>query len=379
MKIKNLLTLTAMATMAFTACNKDENGAGAGDNTPKSVTLSLKNVVAGTRAASDAVKAGKVEVKNLQVLFVANNGNLIQGKTVGNEPAQHYFDFESPKEQTELDGFSKEFHFLPANVTKVIVVGNIGEVSATDVTGLKKELNIDDEQDADRLSLYAEKTLDVVSGLDDEEHPVYEVAVTLAPRVSRIEVVNFSYTGSSHEYESIEVKQIVLNNYYTSANFADGKVGDTKVSEPISTETAPKFFAEAAGWSSDKFGGNGNPLSAITLSAANESMAYTDNAQRPAYHFFPNAADIKEESGHPQLVVQLIGTRDGIQEPLFLATSGFSVPVSPDFAQLYRVNFAFDDSVLQNPEKCVEVSVDVVEWVLREVDAQFPNPDPDNN
>jgi len=42
MKIKNLLALTAMAAMAFTACNKDENGAGVSDNTPKSVTLSLK-------------------------------------------------------------------------------------------------------------------------------------------------------------------------------------------------------------------------------------------------------------------------------------------------------------------------------------------------
>ena len=149
MKIKNLLALTAMAAMAFTACNKDENGAGVSDNTPKSVTLSLKNVVPGTRADLPVGAQTKVTVNDLQVFFVSGN-TLVQGKTVDNQAAEHYFDFTD-------EGFTKlenqVFHFLPSNVTKVIVIGNLGAKSeAATVGDLKQSLAIADEQDDANLS-----------------------------------------------------------------------------------------------------------------------------------------------------------------------------------------------------------------------------------
>ncbi|MBS6099593.1 MAG: hypothetical protein ACLSVO_00315 [Alistipes sp.] len=383
MKIKNLLALTAMAAMAFTACNKDENGAGVSDNTPKSVTLSLKNVVPGTRADLPVGAQTKVTVNDLQVFFVSGN-TLVQGKTVDNQAAEHYFDFTD-------EGFTKlenqVFHFLPSNVTKVIVIGNLGAKSeAATVGDLKQSLAIADEQDDANLSLYAEAELDKITGTDDKGHPLYEVSVSLVPRVSRIEVASFKYnavldedgqTELPRDYTSIAVKQVVLNNYYETAKFADGAVIGAIKSEPIDDEKAAEFFLNAAKQQDGVgFWYNDTIDPAIDLNAAaSYAKTYADGEARPAYHFFPNATNIGT-TAQPQLAVQLIGTKaDGTQVPLYLLTSRFTTNGEPaitnEFAKIYRVSFAFNDNDLKQELKCVDVTVDVVAWEVKEVNAEF--------
>ena len=383
MKIKNLLALTAMAAMAFTACNKDENGAGVSDNTPKSVTLSLKNVVPGTRADLPVGDQTKVTVNDLQVFFVSGN-TLVQGKTEDNVATEHYFDFTD-------EGFIKLekqiFQFLPSNVTKVIVIGNLGAKSeAATVDGLKQELAIADEQDDANLSLYAEAELDKITGTDDKGHPLYEVSVSLVPRVSRIEVASFKYnavldedgqTELPRDYTSIAVKQVVLNNYYETAKFADGAVIGAIKSESIDDESAAEFFLNAAkqqegvvAWYNDTI----DP--AIDLNAAaSYTKSYAATELRPAYHFFPNAAAIGA-ADQPQLAIQLIGTKeDGSQVPLYLLTSRFTTngesAITNEFAKIYRVSFAFNDNDLKQELKCVDVTVDVVAWEVKDVNAEF--------
>lgn len=377
MKVKNYLALTLMAAVAFTSCSKEENGA-AGDNTPKSVTLTLSNVVAGSRAADAPVPdASKVALNDLQVFFAKSNGDLVQGMTLDNTPAQHYF---------TMDGFDaredKVFHFLPAEVTKVIVVGNLGAASdAKTASELKRALEIAAEQDDANLSLYDEVMLTTVIGKDDAGHPLYQVNLTLEPRVARIEVASFEYQarlGSDgaelpRDYESISVEQIVLNNYYNQAAFVAGTVSGDKTNELIDAGTAFGFFAAAANaglWNNDMFGTADLP--AVDLAAAGDyTMAYTDGAKRPAYHFFPKADKIAADD-HPQLVVKLTGTKsDGTKSALYLATRTFDPAVTNDIAKIYQVRFAFDDGNLSNPEKCVEVNVDVVAWDVVPVIAEF--------
>ena len=62
---------------------------------------------------------------------------------------------------------------------------------------------------------------------------------------------------------------------------------------------------------------------------------------------------------------------DGDKAALYLATKGFSPAVTSDVAKIYQVKFEFDDGDLANPQKCVEVSVDVVAWDVVPVIAQL--------
>ncbi|WP_281717466.1 hypothetical protein [Alistipes senegalensis] len=380
MKIKNYLALTLMAAVSFAACDKGENGAD-GDKSPKSVTLTLSNVVPGTRAADDPVAGdSKVTLNDFQVFFAESDGTLVKGKTLQNTDAEHYFAVADFKDE------NKVFHFLPAEVTKVIVVGNLSEdlktalASAGSTDDLKRTLTVAAEQDDANLALYDEVELTTVVGEDSAGHPLYKAAMVLEPRVARIEVVGFEYkaevdgaTQAEKErlYESIQVEQIVLNNYYGQAEFVTGAVSGAKTNTTIDAGSVFGFFANAASdWTNDKL--DGTNLPAVNLDeAAGYKMAYGAAAKRPAYHFFPDAAKIAGDD-HPQLVVKLTGTKaNGDKAALYLATKGFSPAVTSDVAKIYQVKFEFDDGDLANPQKCVEVSVDVVAWDVVPVIAQL--------
>ena len=179
------------------------------------------------------------------------------------------------------------------------------------------------------------------------------------------------------DYTSIAVKQVVLNNYYETAKFADGAVIGAIKSEPIDDEKAAEFFLNAAKQQDGVgFWYNDTIDPAIDLNAAaSYAKTYADGEARPAYHFFPNATNIGT-TAQPQLAVQLIGTKaDGTQVPLYLLTSRFTTNGEPaitnEFAKIYRVSFAFNDNDLKQELKCVDVTVDVVAWEVKEVNAEF--------
>ena len=303
MKIKNYLALTLMAAVSFAACDKGENGAD-GDKSPKSVTLTLSNVVPGTRAADDPVAGdSKVTLNDFQVFFAESDGTLVKGKTLQNTDAEHYFAVADFKDE------NKVFHFLPAEVTKVIVVGNLSEdlktalASAGSTDDLKRTLTVAAEQDDANLALYDEVELTTVVGEDSAGHPLYKAAMVLEPRVARIEVVGFEYKAEVDDatqaekerlYESIQVEQIVLNNYYGQAEFVTGAVSGIKTNTTIDAGSVFGFFANAASdWTNDKL--DGTNLPAVNLDeAAGYKMAYGAAAKRPAYHFFPDAAKSPE-------------------------------------------------------------------------------------
>ena len=372
MKAKFLFLSALVASMTLISCNKEENRTEDPATSPKSVTISLANVVPATRSADSPITEGtKVNLSNFQVLFT-DGTDLYKGQTIEGEEAEHYF--------TNMDEFNDEnrdavFHFLPANVNKVIVIGNLGteNTTASTYSDLQTELTIAEQQDAKDLYLYDEVDLTTASGEDHAGHPLYKADVTLEPRVSRIEVASFTYEAvdadTPRQYESIEIDQIMLNNFYQKADSQTGEASE-KSSHSIDAGSIFGIFNdEPEGWQNDVFSAEEGALPVITLDTdAGYTHAYTD--KRPAYHFFPNAANISSMD-HPQLLVKLIGKKDGTDTPLYLATSAFNPAVTTDVAKIYSVKFTFNDEDLTQPEKCVQVTVDVASWDVEEVVAEF--------
>lgn len=373
MKVKSFLLTALAASMTFVACDNKDDEMGQLDNTPKSVSIDLTNVIPVTRGAGQEVEDNsQVALADLQVFFT-NGTSLYTGKTTEGTDAEHYF---STKGNFDSRA-DKVFHFLPAEVNKVIVVGNNGsKITATTYAELQKELAIASQQDPEDLDLYKEVNLTSVSGQDEFGHPLYKANVTLEPRVSRIEIGAFTYnapTEGQRKYTSIEVQQVMLNNYFGKANYQTG-VANTINNSEINSGTIFGLFETAAdAWYNDVFETEAeNKLPLITLNEATQyKHTYAKGDLRPAYHFFPKD-DAIGSTNHPQILVKLIGTTaEGNKVPLYLATSTFAPAVTADFAKIYVMNFEFDDEDLANPQKCVEVTVDVMSWDVVPVTPEF--------
>ena len=132
MKVRSFLLSALAASMTFVACDNNDNEMGQLDNTPKSVSINLPNVFAGTRSAGNTIEnQSKVALTDLQVFFT-DGTNLYNGKTTEGIEAEHYFSTKTDYDNRE----DKVFHFLPHGVNKVIVVGNNGEkLTATTYEG----------------------------------------------------------------------------------------------------------------------------------------------------------------------------------------------------------------------------------------------------
>ena len=367
--------MTALAaSMTFVACDNKDNEMGQFDNTPKSVSINLSNVIS-TRSAGQEVKDNsQVSLTDLQVFFT-DGTTLYKGKTTEGLDATHYFSTKTGFDERE----DKVFHFLPAEVNKVIVVGNNGsEISASTYAELKKELSIAEQQDPEDLDLYKEVELTSVTGEDQLGHPLYKANVKLEPRVARIEIGEFKYnasTGEQRKYKSIEVQQVMLNNYFEKADRQVGTANTINKSEITAGTIFGLFETAADAWYNDVFEETESPTTVLPLVTLDESGQYkhvyeTGNV-RPAYHFFPKD-DAIGSTNHPQVLVKLIGTTaEGTKVPLYLATNTFTPAVTADFAKIYVMDFAFDDEDLANPQKCVEVTVDVMSWDVVPVTPEF--------
>lgn len=222
MKITNLMLVALAASMTFVACSKDD-GAPAGQGTPKSVTIKLANVVTPSRSAGgEPIGAGEAVTLTKYQVFFSDGTNLYTAKEVDNQtPAVQYFDNTTEAVPSEVN-----FHFLPAAVNEVIVIGNHGRIDATTKAELDLALSIENEQDEDNLTLYASSTLTLVNKTEDDNqnHPkdnlLYEANLSLAPTIARLYIKSFTYNAEkgtgNRKYSELKLEKLALNNYYTT-------------------------------------------------------------------------------------------------------------------------------------------------------------------
>lgn len=382
----------AVAAVSFAACNKE-------DITPsveqgnKSVTLSLANVLQ-TKSASNKVAADEIKLNSFQVFF-SDGTTLYSPKNVdGKGTATTRFT------QQDEDGLY-EFHFLPKAVNQVIVVGNMAQLDVTTHAALLaavKDLTVGGEQNPANVrlmgidtSLEAGKTEHVAdnnTGINtgiQHPDPYVHADVNLSPAVARFEITGFEYalkTGAEkRNYTTMTVDNLSIRNYYTEAvvNFAN--VPTTEEADLLNFGGALTkdnvyvnyFNVLEAGWWLDKVG------TTLDADAYASVVAIPKTETEPAkdcyaYNVFPGAL--------PQFLMQLTGAEGGVESPLYLMTSALKVKNSDNemvaltaeditAGNVYRMAMKFDDSNLQNPEKCIEVSITVDEWVVVAVTPEF--------
>ena len=152
MKVKNLVLMALVATMGLVSCSKDEHEDGVKTDTmPKSVTIKLPNIqkTVKSRATGDAMKGGsQVALENFKVFFVDAAGNLQTVKWVDGWP------------EIGENGKDITYHFLPAATSKVVVVGNIGDVEYSTIAARVDHIPNDNGSGHPTYPLYGEDELE---------------------------------------------------------------------------------------------------------------------------------------------------------------------------------------------------------------------------
>ena len=351
------LALAAVAMVATSCVQGDDDFAVKGPQ--KSVQFSLANVIS-TRGVDAMIPddATKVVLNDCQVFFVDATGNFHPGKDINDADAVQYFTTAPTAVQT--------FHFLPAAVEKVVVVGNYGsKITATNLDAVKAlTATWTAQQNDENLLVYGEAEL--VAATENDKHAnTYVATVNVKPLVARIEIGGFVCDFSdTPAYEEVHVTMVALNNYY-----ADTTIGGTLShhnNTTIDTDTAYPFFNATAPV------GSKDDVSGVVLTKNEPSVDFADDKYL-VYHTFAGQV--------PQLVVRVKGVKGSVESPLYLATKGFTkdgVSVTEFKAgEIYRMkfrgknHFAFDEEDLSQPEKCVEVSIEVAEWVVVNVTPEF--------
>ena len=390
MRLSKLMLGMAVAAVSFAACNKE-------DITPsveqgnKSVTLSLANVLQ-TKSASNQVAADEIKLNSFQVFF-SDGTTLYSPKNVdGKGTATTRFT------QQEPDGLY-EFHFLPKAVDRVIVVGNMDELNVTTYAALEaavENLTVGGEQNPANVRLMG---IDTVLEPGETEHaagnntgiqhpdPYVHADVNLSPAVARFEITGFEYAplkdgAEERNYTTMTVDNLSIRNYYTKAEVNFANVPTTDAADLLNFGGALTkdnvyvnyFNVLGAGWWLDKVG---TTLAADAYAAVVNVPGATETEPAKdcyAYNVFPGAL--------PQFLMQLTGAEGGVESPLYLMTSALKVKnannemvalTAEDITagNVYRMAMRFDDSNLQNPEKCIEVSITVDEWVVVAVTPEF--------
>ena len=364
MKMKQTMLWAAIVSLGLAACSKDDSAGQPGDTAPKSVTITLSNVTPEARGTGSAITDNTpVNLKNYYVFF-SDGINLHKAKQAnGTDDAVQFISNAS-------GNLTQTFHFLPAEVNEVIVIGNVTEADYSSITtraDLDKVLALDDEQDHEDLTLYGTDnslTLSTSAATDDPNHNLYTAEVNLLPRIARIEVEQFGCTfGDPATYSQFTLNKMALNCYYTQlkglSNTVQGNLNHASVTDAT---VWPFLNGLTSGWHNDDLN--------ITLTAQN-GQTITDKSKYLIYHFFPSTQQ-------PELVLGLTGTKGGVNEPLYLKTEGFLESGSPVASfqpgHIYKVNFTFDEeSDLSNPQKCVKVTVTVAQWEVHPVTPDFGN------
>ena len=388
------LMLSAFAVvLAIVSCNKQDATPHVEGNL-KSVEISLDNLVF-TKAETDAflTHESKVHMSDFKI-FLTDGSSILEAGSVGETVPQYYYsvsDGELPK--------TAVIHFVPAAVSKVVVVGNVGSADwGNDITSYAdlqaQKLQIAAEQDYKDLTLYGESGLTAAGTVHDQHedgntYNLYTADVTVAPLVARFEIDGFAMTFNADppKFDKVVVKQIAIDNYYTETTLNPLAAAVPQLWVPeINDVNTFKFFDDnlsvtgADGWFYDSLP-EGDVVLDKAAATGTPLQVVDDMTTKRAYHFFPGTEI-------PRFFIELevfaagetTGVPSYIYSKNFKKSDGTDVTFQPGY--VYRMNFKgaatngdgdlpFEEDDIEQIDKCLEITVDVIEWQVVSVYPEF--------
>lgn len=359
MKTKNIL-FTALAALAvLVSCNKEETSP-TGDNTPKSITIALGGTSQGSRATGTPITTTTpVALSKAYVLF-SNGINLVKFKGQGGTDT--YMDaFTDITQLKSTEGVT--FHYLPAEVTEVIVVGNIDQTTLETCVGegktntkaaleaITRTLAQESPANLNTLTLYGVSTgLVPQTDKDDEDHNYFKATVELKPLVARLEIRNVQCTDLGSEYTKLAISQIALANLYKQAPIKGTPASSNLL--PAVTAGYEEFFA-------DNSATNGDTYDQVALEITDAQAKPTVGAgQTLCYHVFGGTI--------PEILARITKTDNNDATSFgYIQTSGFTGLTTPHFeaGKVYTVDLTFQEETVTEPDtKCIAVIVEVANW-----------------
>ena len=398
--MKKIMCAAFVAAMALVSCHKEPVATqSAQQGEMKAVTINLSNVETLAKSTSTAgdLKGQKATLSNFQVFFTNTLGDkFYKGKNANGTDAAHYFTRTAALET---------FHFLSAEVTRVIVVANLGVEKApanvTELMGYTTAVADQQEINMNNLVMFGEVTSLQETGDHTSTHPstkIYRAEVKVKPLIARVEVLTFGVNFAKNSlFKSVQFDKLAFDNYFPNARL-DGTVSGERIrqefvnlTDPVALKSAQSSFFSAmtgASWNGDLIDASQAEANIQPVSVAREipsdpaadspaqEKSQTLSGHRYAYNFFPVAAATTfEANGYPRLYVQVTATNNqDVATPHYIMTRNFTSETSfTGFmaGNIYRVSLVFPDSLLSEPLICTDVNIDVVPWDVVELTSEW--------
>ena len=377
MKLTKLMLSASVAALALVSCNKQ-------DTTPeapkrlKTVEISLENVALTKGLAGPKIEAGDAVILNdFKIFLTDGSGNEYSAKVAdGSADAKTYWS----TVDLSTGAIEASFHYVDPNCTKVVAVGNLGKDLTFAEYQALANLKVGEQQEQDKLVLFDVKDLVKVTGQHTDVNTngttyvsdVYEADLVLTPRISRFEVDGFTVKfNSKPKYQTINITQLAFQNYYPETSVTTGTESGTLVNHITNLLDQSEVYnwldtpvEGTTPWYRDYFD------LTITPSAATK-----DTPKPLAYHLFSS-------SEAPVMVIKLLA--DG--QPAYLYSKGFyktdGTPVTQfEEGKIYRMSargevendgsIAIDEDDIDPMDRCLEITVDVVDWAVELVYPEF--------
>ena len=377
MKSTKLMLSASVAALALVSCNKQ-------DTTPeapkrlKTVEISLENVALTKGLAGPKIEAGDAVILNdFKIFLTDGSGNEYSARVAdGSADAKTYWS----TVDLSTGAIEASFHYVDPNCTKVVAVGNLGKDLTFAEYQALANLKVGEQQEQDQLVLFDVKDLVKVTGQHTDVNTngttyvsdVYEADLVLTPRISRFEVDGFTVKfNSKPKYQTINITQLAFQNYYPETSVTTGTESGTLVNHITNLVDQSEVYnwldtpvEGTTPWYRDYFD------LTITPSAATK-----DTPKPLAYHLFSS-------SEAPVMVIKLLA--DG--QPAYLYSKGFyktdGTPVTQfEEGKIYRMSargevendgsIAIDEDDIDPMDRCLEITVDVVDWAVELVYPEF--------
>ena len=377
MKLTKLMLSASVAALALVSCNKEETAPNISKRL-KTVEISLENVAVTKGLAGNKIESGDAVILNdFKIFLTDGSGNEYSAKVAdGSADAKTYWstvDLSSGPIQAS-------FHYVDPNCTKIVAVGNVGKDFTFDEYKALENLKIENQQKQDALVLYDVKDLvkatgqhtDVNSNGTTYVSEVYKADLVLTPRISRFEVDGFTVKfNSTPKYNEINITQLAFQNYYPETSVTTGEEAGTLVNHinDLSNQSEVYTWLDTpvqgeTPWYRDYFD--------VTITPAASTK---DVPSALAYHIFSCSTT-------PVMVIKLLA--DG--QPAYLYSKGFykadGTPVTNfEEGKIYRMSargevendgsIAIDEDDIDPMDRCLEITVDVVDWAVELVYPEF--------